>query len=123
MFNISNFYKCEKKLTINDLNICEDKLGIKFPISLTELYLNCNGGCVYKGVYKRVNPPYRIEISNFIPIKYNKSFKNDPDFLLDGIALKYWNEKNYLSFFYHLPVITRMVLYVSILILVQYINI
>ncbi|PIT17269.1 hypothetical protein BGI32_03095, partial [Snodgrassella alvi] len=27
------------------------------------------------------------------PIKYNKVFKNDPDFLLEGVALKCWNDE------------------------------
>ena len=52
MLNKDNFYKCEKKISIDDLHACENKLGITIPNSLKELYLNCNGGMVYKDIWK-----------------------------------------------------------------------
>ncbi|MCX8729182.1 hypothetical protein J3U66_02175 [Gilliamella sp. B2969] len=36
--------------------------------------------------------PYKFKISKFLAIKYNQAFKNDPDFLLEGIVLEHWNE-------------------------------
>lgn len=95
MINNENFYKCEKKLTIQDLEECEKKLSIILPDSLKELYLACNGGNVYKYICKIPNPPYQLKIANFIPIKYNKAFKNDPAFLLEGIALTQWQSKRF----------------------------
>ncbi|MCX8729199.1 SMI1/KNR4 family protein [Gilliamella sp. B2969] len=92
MFDKNNFYECEKKITIDNLTECENKLGIQLPSSLKQLYLTCNGGLVYKSVYKVGEPAYIVEISNFIPIKYNQAFKNDPKFVIEGIALQHWNE-------------------------------
>ncbi|OCG57090.1 SMI1/KNR4 family protein, partial [Gilliamella sp. Imp1-1] len=93
MINIDNFYDYEKKLTDKDLNACEKKLGITIPDSLKQLYLNCNGGMVYKDIWKTTVPPYKLQVFNFIPIKYNKAFKNDPDFIMEGIAFKHWDDK------------------------------
>ncbi|PIT22544.1 hypothetical protein BGI37_13685 [Snodgrassella alvi] len=93
MLNKDNFYKCEKKLTIDDLHACENKLGITIPNSLKELYVNCNGGNVYRSICRIAYPPYKFEISKFLSIKYNKVFKDDPDFLLEGVALKCWSDE------------------------------
>lgn len=90
--DINNFYKCEKKLTNQDVEDFERKLAITIPDALKNFYLICNGGMVYKDICKIESPPWQLQILNFIPIKYNKAFKNDSAFLLEGIALEYWSE-------------------------------
>lgn len=92
MLNTDDFYDSERQLNVQDIEDCELKLGITIPDSIKQLYLISNGGRRSKNIFKVAEQPYEYEISHFLSMKYNEDFKNDPDFLLEGIALEQWNK-------------------------------
>ena len=84
-------HNCEKNITEQEILIIEDRLNTAFPEDFKAHYLKWNGGSPDKAVFK--NPKTDeddIEISHFIGMKYNRAFRNDPDFTLEGRVAEEW---------------------------------
>ena len=81
--------KCEKSLTLNDFKEIESKLDYVLPERLKEFYLQYNGGSTKH--ITSINKYQEVEISMFLPFKYNRVFKNDPFQTAEGQTLEHRN--------------------------------
>lgn len=83
----------EKSLNDNDFKMVEHELEVKLPNDFVEFYKLHNGGnpeqTVLKDFYGKIDD---IEIGDFMPIRYCRKFKDDPDFTLDGRVKGEWAE-------------------------------
>jgi len=86
--------KCEKSITVEDIKEVEQELGIQFPDSFKDLYLQYNGGEPSASI---VDDPDgkrgTFEVRDFRPIKYSKIFKNNPVFTISGQTLSEQNKE------------------------------
>ena len=85
------FHDCEKNISEQEILIIESRLNTTFPEDFKAHYLKWNGGSPDKAVFKNQKTDEDdIEISHFIGMKYNRAFRDDPDFTLEGRVAEEW---------------------------------
>lgn len=88
------FYKCENSVTEDDLINIEKKLRTKLPLDFKSHYLKYNGGKPDKTLWvDKEGKIESIEIRGFIPLLYNKDFKDNPVFSQPERIIEEWKEK------------------------------
>ena len=85
---------CEKQLSENDIEKVEHELSIKLPTPFKQHYLKFNGGIVPDETTWKdpIGVSEQIEIRCFISMLYNKAFKNNQEFTLNGRTLEEWEK-------------------------------
>ena len=87
------FTDTEEQLTEQDMRLIEQDLGVTIPSQLRAHYLGLNGGTPEKTVFCDKSGSYDgVEIRDFIPMLYNKSFEDAPEYTLNGTAKLEWME-------------------------------
>jgi len=86
------FSECEKSVTEKDFALVEQDLAAKLPVDFKEHYIKFNGGTPKNTIWADVKHDY-LEVRDFMPLLYNKSFGDDPDFTLNGIAKDEWGSR------------------------------
>jgi hypothetical protein len=73
-----------KKISKAEIELIEQNLGIKFPVSFIEHYIHFNGGTPEKSYFYSEDSDIEIEVQLFLPLKYKIE-----EFDIDTVEHKY----------------------------------